>query len=126
MPADVARQGCRERALGTVPSDRHLSGRRGERVEEGIALRVNLDAAVRGERLPQQPPMLRQRGRILFRPELVQQLCRPLDIGEKEGDGSGGKRPRHDLMMVEPLRCLKDGSDGGRPPCIDVRAYESR
>jgi hypothetical protein len=59
---------------------------RGERMQEHVALRVHLDAAVCGERLPQQPPMFCQRGGILLCAELVQQPCRALDVGEKEGD----------------------------------------
>jgi len=49
---------------------RPRGGREGD--EERIPLRVDLDAAVRGERCPHQPPMLRQRLGIAVRAKLVQ------------------------------------------------------
>jgi len=60
-----------------------------ERDEQRVALRVHLHPGVRGERLPQHPPMLRQHFRVRLGPELVQQSGRTLDIGEEERDGAG-------------------------------------
>src|SRR5439155_26227056 len=56
--------------------------------EEGVALGVDLDAAVAGEGLPEDAPVLRQRVGVGVA-ELVQQACRALDVGEEEGDGAG-------------------------------------
>ena len=55
-----------------------LSGRReglsgvAEGVQEGVALRVDLDAAVKAERRSQEPPVLRQCVRIPFGAEIMQ------------------------------------------------------
>ena len=62
-----------------------------ERDEERVALRVDLDAAVPRERVPQHPPVLGQRLRIPLRAELVQQPRRALDVREQEGDRAGGE-----------------------------------
>jgi hypothetical protein len=51
-------------------------------------LGVDLDAAVAGERLAQDAPVLRQSLGVGLRAELVQKLRRTLDVGEEEGDGS--------------------------------------
>ncbi len=65
------------------------AGRAGERVEEGVALRVHLDAAVSAERLPQHAPVFDQGLVVRLGPELVQQLRRALDVREEERDGAG-------------------------------------
>jgi hypothetical protein len=65
-------------------------GREGN--EEGIALRVDLDALARRERLTQSAAMFLQRLRVLLGPELVQQLRRTLDVREEERH-----RPRREL-----------------------------
>jgi hypothetical protein len=39
--------------------------------------------------------MLRERLRILTGAQFVQQVRRPLDIGEEESDGSGGEIAAH-------------------------------
>ena len=59
--------------------------------EEGVPLRVHLDAAVRGEGGPEDPAMFGQCGRESLGTQLVQQPRRALDVGEQKGDGSGGK-----------------------------------
>ena len=69
--------GCRDRRWCSLEGN-----------EEGVALRVDLDPAVRGKSFPQNAPMLGERLRVRFRAEVVQQLRRPLDIGEEEGDRS--------------------------------------
>jgi len=72
-------------------------GRKGD--EEGVPLRVDLDAAVGVEGLAQDAAMLRQRRRIPLGTQLVEQLRRPLDVGEEEGDGSGRKVALHSIIM---------------------------
>jgi hypothetical protein len=62
-----------------------------ERVEECVSLRVHLDAAVGGERLPHQPSMLCQRRRVPLRPQLVQELRRPLHVREEKRHRPGRK-----------------------------------
>ena len=59
-----------------------------KRHEEGIALRVHLDTAVRSEHLPQQAPMLREHLSVLVA-ELVQQPGGTLNIREQERDRAG-------------------------------------
>jgi hypothetical protein len=72
-------------------------GRRRERVEEGVPLRVDLHAASLREGLPQHPPVLGERLVVPLRAQLVQQARGTLDVGEEEGDGAGRK-----LVMDEP------------------------
>ena len=60
----------RESLLGRPQRPR----RRRKRNEERIALRVDLDAAVAGEGIAQDPAMLRERRRIDLRAKPVQQL----------------------------------------------------
>jgi hypothetical protein len=57
---------------------------RRESDEERIPLRVHLHATLRGERLPQQPTMVRQRICVPFRTKLMQELCRALHVREEE------------------------------------------
>ena len=75
------------------------SRRRGKRDEEPIPLRVNLDAAVPPERLPQDASMLREHRRVSIRTELVQEPRRALDVGEEEGDSSVGQRTHGRIML---------------------------
>ncbi|HEY2937173.1 MAG TPA: hypothetical protein VGJ25_11280 [Gaiellaceae bacterium] len=62
-----------------------------ERDEEGVALRVDLDAAVRRERVPEQVAMPRKRVGVGVA-ELAEKSRRALDVGEQQGDGAGGQR----------------------------------
>src|SRR6476469_1500110 len=113
-----------------IGPDRRLTfGRRregvpgaGESDEEGVALGVDLNAAVAGERLAQEAPVLGQCIRVGVA-ELVQQLRRALDVGEEEGDSAGRERahlPKHRLREalcqagLEGLaeRCSSSGCDG--------------
>jgi hypothetical protein len=59
-----------------------------ERNEERVALRVDLDAVVAPERLPQQPTMVRQDVDVAVT-ELLEESRRALDVGEEQRDGSG-------------------------------------
>jgi hypothetical protein len=69
--------------------------------EEGVSLRVHLGALVRGERSPEESPVLMERVRIGVS-QLVQKLRRPLDVREKKGDDACRKRGRHATMITGP------------------------
>jgi len=58
--------------------------------EAGIALRVDLDAAVAAKRSAECPPVFGKRLAIALA-VLLQQPRRPLDVGEEKGDRAGGK-----------------------------------
>jgi hypothetical protein len=64
------------------------TGRRGERNEEGIALRVDLDPAVGAERVAQDATVFRECVRVLSVASLMQKSCRTLYVSEEEGDRS--------------------------------------
>ena len=87
------------------------SGARREGDEEGVALRVDLDAAVAREGLAQDAAVLGERLCVGLAPELVQQPGRALDVGEEEGDGSGGEIAWHGIMM-------RDGDGRGLVPYL--------
>ena len=57
--------------------------------EERVPLRVDLDAAVRRERLPQRMAMIGESVCVRLRSETVQKPRRALHVGEQEGDGAG-------------------------------------
>jgi hypothetical protein len=69
------------------------SGREGE--EKGVALGVDLDAALRAARRADHPAMLGKRLCVALRPELVQELGRAFDVGEEESDGAAGEIISH-------------------------------
>ena len=46
--------------------------------------------------------VLGKRRRVFLGAELVQKLRRALDVGEEEGDGSGGKVTPHLKEMMRP------------------------
>ena len=77
------RAGARGRscASAAAAASRHRIGK-GD--EEGIALGVDLDAALPLERGPEHAPVLRERAGIRLRPELVQKQRGAFDVGEKE------------------------------------------
>ena len=76
-----------ERALA-VEGGRGGAGRGREGDEERVALRVDLDAAVRREGGAQDAPVLGERLRVALGAERVQQPRRALDVGEEERDGA--------------------------------------
>jgi hypothetical protein len=76
------------RRLRTPPRRRSSDRRRRRR--SLIALRIHLNAPVSRERFPQQPPVVSEHVRVPVA-KLVEQACRPLDVGEEEGDGAGRK-----------------------------------
>jgi hypothetical protein len=77
---------------------RESVSRAGERDEEGIALRVDLDATVRREHLAQQTPVLPEKVGVRVA-EFAQQSSRALDIREKERDGPA-RQLAHGFIML--------------------------
>ena len=69
--------------------------RGGEGEEEGVSLRVHLDAVVRGARLSDDSPVLGECFRVRLCAELVQQPRRSLNVREEEGDGAGREIASH-------------------------------
>src|SRR6266511_3806113 len=59
-----------------------------EGVEEGVSLRIDLDAAAGREGLPQESAVLGERLDVALLPELLDQPGRALDVGEEESDGA--------------------------------------
>jgi hypothetical protein len=86
-PHSHPHRGRDESALGIGRGSDGIRGS-GESDEEGIALRVDLDSAVLGERVSQDAPLLGEDVRIRVT-ELMEQLRRALDVGEEEGDCAG-------------------------------------
>ena len=82
-------------ALGDSASRRQRTGRRRERDEEGVALRIDLDPALPAEGLAQDTSMLCQCPRVRIRPQLVKQAGRAFHVAEQEGDGASGEVARH-------------------------------
>jgi hypothetical protein len=74
-------------------------GREGE--EEGVSLRVHLDSVAAGTGRSDQATVLRKRLSVTLGPELAQQACRALDIGEEERDRSGWEIPGHGEIIAE-------------------------
>ncbi len=62
-----------------------------EREEEGVALRIDLGAAVRAERLPHEPAVIGRDAPVGLVAEFLQQTRRPLDVGEDERDRTAGQ-----------------------------------
>ena len=60
-------------SLREVRGGGESAGRRGEGKEEGVSLRVDLDAAVSGAGLPNDRTVICKRRRILLRAQLAQQ-----------------------------------------------------
>ena len=83
--------------LAGFPRSRERVRRTRERDEEGVALRVDLDAVVARERRAQHLPVLGQRVRIRL-PELVQKPRRALDVREEEGDRAA-RELTHERIM---------------------------
>ena len=98
-PSDLDRADC-ERVLPVEGRIHRLAGGR-EGDEERVALRVDLDAAVRGEGRAQCTTVLGQRLRVRLRPERVKQPRRALDVGEEERDRAGRELGAHGLVVIQ-------------------------
>ena len=68
--------------------------RRGERDEERVALRVDLEAAMPVDRVPQEVAVRREQAGVDVA-ETPEQPGRALDVGEQEGDRAGRGRSGH-------------------------------
>ena len=98
--------------------------------EERVALRVDLDAAVRRRRLAHDPPVLGERVGVPRRPELVQQPRRPLDVGEEQrhrslrklahgsNDDYAGAVPNQRARRVEPNSAFSAASSSDGPTTV--------
>jgi hypothetical protein len=89
----------------------HRARRPRERDEERVTLRVHLDPVVARERLPQEPPMLREQLRVAVA-MLLKQPRRALDVGEEKRDGPA--RQLGHGIDVERIRWVVLGSPQGR------------
>jgi hypothetical protein len=110
--ADPDRPGG-ERLLGRCRRAQR-TGRGGKGDEEGIPLRVDLDAAVDAERGAQDAAVLRERLGVGFGAQLVQQLRRALDVGEDEGDGSGRELAERQRVCGKPRSTCDVAGSGQR------------
>jgi hypothetical protein len=79
----------RERALGRDRTGDGIPGPR-KRVEERVALSVDLGPALGSEVLPEEQPVIANDVSVLVT-KLLEQTSRPLDIGEEEGDRAARK-----------------------------------
>ena len=119
VDADVALVGDGRRAGVQADADtdrsfeqRVLAGERGGRGsrrgregdEEGVALRVHLDATMRRESHAQYPPVLCERLRVGVGTKRVEQPRRALHIGEEKRDGAGRQVGPHVCKRTTRLR----------------------
>ena len=96
-------------------SPRFRGGRNGfggarKRDEEGVPLRVDLDARVLREGIPQNPPVLGEEVGVC-RPVLLEEPRRALDVGEEEGDGATRELAHGSILELAPLGSLPLKSD---------------
>ena len=98
---DLHLPGCERTREGGGGHERSRRGR--EREEEGVTLRVDLDAALVGAGLADDAAVLGERIGVRLGAELVQQLRRALDVGEEKGDGAGRKVVAHGAI-IRPTR----------------------
>jgi metal-sulfur cluster biosynthetic enzyme len=89
----------RERPLCVGRRVDGISGTR-ERAEDRVALRVDLDAAVRFDGLPHEAAVLRERVGIRLA-EALEQARRPLDVGEEQSHRAAQefRHRRHDAAL---------------------------
>ena len=67
-----------------------------KRDEEGVPLGVDLDAAGRSASIPNDPPVLRECGRISLDAQLAEKPRRARDVGEEQCDGAGREIRSHE------------------------------
>jgi hypothetical protein len=88
LDLDTVRPRVREECeLALDCSQERIRARARERDEEGVALRIDLVAAVSGERLPEQALVVAHDGSVAI-PQLLHEPRRPLDVREDERDGA--------------------------------------
>ena len=95
----------------------HGTGRRREREEKSVTLRVHLDAAVVGACFAYQCTVIGERVRVCLRAELVQQRRRAFDVGEDKRDGAGRKLGSHDGII------RRSRQPGKTPASSDIPAH---
>ena len=81
--------------------------------EERVALRVDLDPAVRGERIPERAAVLGERLGVRLRPERVEQPRRAFDVREEERHRASRERGVHArsiALAVAPELGLRPGA----------------
>ena len=88
MNSDAHTNGTVGQAVLRVPRRVDGVAGTGEHVEERVSLHVHLDAAVLRQRRTEDSSMFRQNVGVSVT-EVIQQLRRALDVGEKESDCSG-------------------------------------
>jgi len=91
--AHVERPGCER--LGHRLCRGYGSRCRNEGEEEGVALSVDLDAALGGACSAHGATVVGERFGVRFRAEVVQEPRRALDVREEEGDCAGRKVVAH-------------------------------
>ena len=94
--------------------ERSRSGREGE--EEGVALRVDLEAALGGAGRADHAAVLGERLGVPRGTELMKQPCRALHVREQKGDGA-----RRELAPHRPESC-----DGARQRSTDYACWGVR
>ena len=114
---DRAGRECRLRRLCGCERGRRLR----ERVEEGVSLRVHLDASVTRECFAQEPAVLQEGGAVALGPQLVEQARRALDVREKERHGSA-RQLLHGVMMRQIRFYVTGASATHSPPVLPVPA----
>jgi hypothetical protein len=99
FPVGPGRRGVR--ALGLDGSGHRVSGAR-EDEEEGVSLRVHLDAVRGAEGVSHDPTMPAQDVAVAV-PEPLEELGRVLDVGEDERHGPAGKCGHAAIVRFRPV-----------------------
>jgi hypothetical protein len=114
------------KGVSAVSGRRERLDRIGERIQEGVPLRVDLDSLVSREGLTQQTAMLGERVDVALLAQLLDQPRRPFDVGEEEGDGSARKRA-HVLIMRREIATFNPSlreADGPGRSRTSARGFE--
>jgi len=95
VQAHARTDGTGPERLGQLGGGGESGGRSCKRDEERVALRIDLHPVVTGTCLADDLPVRGKCAGIDLRPQLLQELRRPLDVGEEEGDSAGRKFLMH-------------------------------
>jgi hypothetical protein len=116
---DAQVDAARSERVGDRLRRSHRSRCVGEREEERVPLRVDLDSAMRCGRVTNDAAMLSHGEGVGLCAKLVQELRRALHIGEEEGDGAGreivSQSPDHPpgpIRRLVPCRPRRDHASG--------------